>query len=166
MKFKKLLCAVLTFMMLICTVTSVMAGGGELPYDILNDNPNAIKVTVGGEMIYFDVSPQIINGRTMVPLRAIFDALGASVSWDDATKTVTSTRGNTTISLTIDSTTMYVNGTAVTLDSPACLIGGRTLVPVRAISEAFNLNVSWNESTKTVKVKVPVSLESETSRGY
>lgn len=73
----------------------------------------------------------------MVPLRAIFEALGATVDWNDATQTVTSTKGNTTISLTINNPTMYVNGTSVALDSPACLVGARTLVPVRAISEAF-----------------------------
>ncbi len=85
--------------------------------------------------------PQIINDRTMVPLRAIFEALGASVEWNQETKTVTSTKGDTTIKLTIDSNTMYVNDNAVTLDSPACVVNDEALLPVRAISEAYKTKV-------------------------
>lgn len=111
-----------------------------------------ITVTLNGQILSFDVPPQIINDRTMVPLRAIFEALGASVDWDEGTKTVTSSKDGTTITLTIDSNTMYVNGNAVALDSPACIIDGRTLVPVRAISEAYNTNVDWNGDTRTVTI--------------
>ena len=88
----------------------------------------------------------------MVPLRAIFEALGASVEWNQETKTVTSTKGDTTIKLTIDSNTMYVNDNAVTLDSPACVVNDRTLVPVRAISEAYKTKVDWNGDTRTVTI--------------
>ncbi len=150
---KKVLSILLTMALLLVMVPSAMA----------SDN---IKVKVGGEKVKFDVQPQIMNGRTMVPLRAIFEALGASVEWNAETRTVTSTKGVTTISLTIDSPTMLVNGNAVTLDSPACIVDSRTLVPVRAISEAFNLKVEWVDSTRTVKVKVPVSVISEDSEGY
>ncbi len=120
-----------------------------------------VKVKVGGELIKFDVKPQIINNRTMVPLRKIFETLDATVEWDGDAKTVTATKDDTTISLTIDSPTMYVNGKAVTLDSPACLVDNRTLVPVRAISEGFNLKVDWDDNTRTVRVRKPVSLLSE-----
>jgi len=105
-----------------------------------------LTVLLNDENINFDVPPQIINGRTMVPLRAIFEAIGAKVDWNNDTQTVTSTKDKTTISLTINNPTMYVNGESVTLDSPACLVGGRTLVPVRAISEAFNIKVEWKET--------------------
>lgn len=145
---RKTLCVLLTVCMLFAMMTPAMAS-------------DVIKVRVGGELIDFDVQPRIINGRTMVPLRAIFEALGASVNWDGATKTVTSTKGGTTIKLTIDNPTMDVNGTGVTLDSPACIIDGRTLVPVRAISEAFKLTVDWIASTKTVKVKTKVSVPAQ-----
>ena len=115
-------------------------------------NGNEISVILDNNPITFDVPPQIINERTMVPLRAIFEALGASVDWNQETKTVTSAKGDTTIQLTIDSDTMYVNGSPRTLDSPACIVDGRTLVPVRAISEAYNTNVDWNGDTKTVTI--------------
>jgi len=138
--------------MIMCCVTPVMA------------NAN-IKVKLGGELIKFDVKPQLINDRTMVPLRAIFEALGAKVEWNGETQTVTATKKDTTISLTINDATMLVNGEAVTLDSPACLVDGRTLVPVRAVSEAFNLKVDWSGNTNTVMIRKPVSVISEDNEG-
>lgn len=111
-----------------------------------------IKVILDGNELSFDVSPQIINDRTMVPLRSIFEALGASVDWDQDTQTVTSTKNDITVKLTIDSSTMYVNENAVTLDSPACIVEERTLVPVRAISEAYNTTVDWEGDTRTVTI--------------
>ena len=111
---------------------------------------SGITVTLNGKALQFDVQPQLINSRTMVPLRAIFEALGATVNWNGDTQTVTSSKGNTSISLTINSSTMYVNGSPITLDSPACIVDGRTLVPVRAISEAYGVNVEWQQATQTV----------------
>ncbi len=145
---KKLSCAFLTMLLLASAISPVMAN-------------NNIKVRLGGELIKFDVQPQLVNNRTMVPLRAIFEALGATVDWNGDTQTVTSTKDGTTISLSINNPTMYVNGEAVILDSPACLVNGRTLVPVRAISEAFKLQVEWIDSTKTVRIKKETSLMSE-----
>lgn len=69
-----------------------------------------ITVELDGKEIVFDVQPQLINDRTMVPLRAIFEALGATVAWDQSTKTVISTKGETVIVLTIDNPIMKVNG--------------------------------------------------------
>ncbi len=136
---KKTLCSFLTALMVVSAMTPAMA----------NDD---IKVKIDGNQIVFDVQPQLINDRTMVPLRAIFEVLGATVDWNNDTETVTSTKDNTTISLTINKPTMYVNGVAVTLDSPACLVNDRTLVPVRAISEAFKCGVDWEETTSTVYI--------------
>ncbi len=117
---------------------------------------NNITVTINGKKIEFDVPPQLINDRTMVPLRAIFEALEATVDWNNETETVTSKRDNTTISLTINNPTMYVNGEAIMLDSPACLISDRTLVPIRAISEAFKARVYWDNETQTVAILTEV----------
>lgn len=113
---------------------------------------NGITVKIDGQAVAFDVSPQIINNRTMVPMRKIFETLGATVEWDQNTKTVTSTKDGTTVSLTIDNPNMNVNGNVVTLDTPACIVDNRTLVPVRAIAEAFQTVVNWDESTKTVSI--------------
>lgn len=113
---------------------------------------DVITVTLDGEKIEFDVQPQIINERTMVPVRAIFEAIGATVDWDQDTQTVTSSKGDTFISLTIDEPVMYVNGVAKELDTPALIIDERTLVPARAISEAYGLYVDWVQETQTVVI--------------
>ena len=94
--------------------------------------------------------PVIEDGRTLVPLRAIFEKHGAEVGWDGETQTVTATKGDTQVSLQIDSAEMYVNGYAKVLDVPAKLIGNRTMVPVSAISEAFGCNVNWDGESYTV----------------
>ena len=120
-----------------------------------------ISVVLNGSKMDFDVPPQIINERTMVPLRAIFEALGAEVDWNSDTKTVTSEKDGTTIKLTIDNPTMYINDKAVTLDAPGCIIDGRTLVPVRAISEAYGIQVGWNGDTRTVLIGENSDLSSQ-----
>ena len=112
-----------------------------------------VKVVINGEKINFDVQPTIIEGRTLVPLRAIFEALGATVDWNGDTQTVTSEKEGTTISLQIGSNKMYVNNSEKILDVAAKVINNRTLVPVRAISEAFGCNVEWDGETKTVIIK-------------
>lgn len=115
-------------------------------------SPDKISVIVNGNQITFDQQPIISNERTLVPLRAIFEALSATVDWNGETQTVTSTRGNISVSLTINSKKMTKNGKEITLDVPSYLIGNRTLVPVRAIAEAFNCNVDWNGETQTVTI--------------
>lgn len=115
-------------------------------------NESIISVSLNGSKIGFDVQPQIINDRTMVPLRSIFEALGATVEWDETTQQVTATKNKTLIKLKINEETMYVNDTSVHLDSPACLIEGRTLVPVRAISEALNCQVGYDSLEKHVSI--------------
>lgn len=109
-----------------------------------------IKVSLNGGLLEFDVLPTTINDRTMVPLRAIFEALSASVDWNEQTRTVTSKKGNTTVKLTVDSDKMTVNDKMITLDSPATVVDNRTLVPVRAISEAFDINVDWDGNNSLV----------------
>jgi len=115
-------------------------------------DPNEVKVVIDGKPVVFDVKPVINDGRTLVPLRAIFEALGATVDWEPHTRTVISQKGSTEISLQVGSTQLYVNGVAKTLDVPAKIIDGRTLVPVRAISEAFGCGVDWVAATKTVVI--------------
>lgn len=111
---------------------------------------DVITVTLKGKRLPFDQHPIIENGRTLVPLRVIFEALDAYVKWDGNTQTVIATKGNKTVTLQIGSANMYVNDTVKVLDVPAKLLNGRTLVPVRAVSEAFGCNVGWNADTKTV----------------
>lgn len=118
---------------------------------------NPIKVLLDGKAIVFDTPPVVQNGTTLVPLRAIFEALGASVTWDGATQSVTSTLDATTVKLTINSKVAYKNGAQMTLLAPPAMINGRTLVPVRFISESFGLNVSWDSVASTVVIKSSAS---------
>ena len=111
-----------------------------------------IAVIVNGSPVAFDVAPQIMANRTMVPLRAVFEALGAAVDWDGVTQTVTGRREDTTIRLTIGQPTMTVNETTVALDAPAVIVNDRTLVPLRAISEGFDFAVAWDAATQTVTI--------------
>ena len=111
---------------------------------------DGINVTINDKAQTYDVMPVIDNGRTLVPMRGIFEALGADILWDDATKTVTGTKDGTKITLQIGNTLAKVNDNDVTLDVAAKIIEGRTMVPVRFISEALGCNVDWNGDTKTV----------------
>lgn len=112
-----------------------------------------VKVTLDGKEINCESygSPAtIVDGRTLVPLRAIFEALDASVEWDQSTKTATSKLGDTQIKLTIGEKALYKNGKAVALDVPASIINGRTMVPARAIADSYGVNVEWDKNTRTV----------------
>ena len=115
-----------------------------------NSGSDEIKVTVDGTKLTFDQPPVIVDGRTLVPLRAIFEALGATVDWDAASRTATATRKNDVISIAIGSKQLYKNGTASTLDVPAQIINDRTMVPARAVAEAFDARVDWDAITRTV----------------
>ncbi len=112
-----------------------------------------ISVELNGEKLSFDTAPMLINDRTMVPMRKIFESLGAAVDWDEATQTVTATRGGTVIRLQIGSERMTVGGSEKNLDAPPQLISDRTLVPVRAISESLGADVDWDEASQTVIIK-------------
>ena len=113
-----------------------------------------ISVTINGEKQSYDVMPVIENGRTLVPMRGIFEALGADIKWDDATKTVTGTKDDVSVVLTIGNTDAKVNGKDVTLDVPAKIISDRTMVPVRFISESLGCTVNWDDTTKTVIINM------------
>jgi len=111
-----------------------------------------ISVLINGTATVFDQPPIIQDGRTLVPLRAIFEAMGAEVDWDQATQTITATRDDVTISLRIGSNILVRNSVDIELDIPAQIVGGRTLVPVRAIAESFGSDVVWDSVTRTVVI--------------
>lgn len=111
-----------------------------------------ITVTLDYVDIHFSQPPVIQNDRTLVPLRAIFEAMGASVEWNGETKTITSVLDNTTVVMTLGNNTMLVNKTEKVLDCAPQLIGQSTLVPVRAVAESFGCNVEWNGATRNVSI--------------
>ncbi|WP_054694983.1 N-acetylmuramoyl-L-alanine amidase [Syntrophomonas palmitatica] len=103
----------------------------------------------------FDVPPVIEKDRTLVPLRAIFEAMGSAVGWDGANQTVYAHRAGTTIVLTIGSASPTVNGEVKKLDVPAKIIKDRTMVPLRFIAEAFGGKVDWEASSRTISITSP-----------
>ncbi len=107
-------------------------------------------ITFNGKKINADVAPYVKDGRTLAPMRAILEALGMTVTWDDATQTATAVSGDTTISVTIGNNIAKVNGADKILDVPAQVTNGRTFVPVRFFAEALNMKVDWDALTKTV----------------
>lgn len=113
---------------------------------------DTIHVTLDGSYIEFDVPPQIINGRTMVPIRAIFEKMGATVEWDENTSSVICTKGDTVVKMTVDSMDMYISNQLTKMDISPLVIDGRTLAPARYVAEAFGANVQWSEKNNTVVI--------------
>ncbi len=109
-------------------------------------------VTLNGQQLSFDVPPVIDNGRTMVPLRAIFEAMGATVTWDQATNSASAIKGDTTVIIQIGSTTPTINGQVKQLDVPAKIVNDRTLAPLRFVGEAFGGTVLWDPDTELITI--------------
>jgi hypothetical protein len=109
-----------------------------------------IKVVLNGAELSFDVPPQLINNRTMVPMRKIFEALGATVDWNNSTQTITAKKDDIVIIMQIDNSVIKVSGKDITLDVAPQLVDNRTLVPVRAVAEGLAAGVKWDDGTQTV----------------
>jgi hypothetical protein len=114
---------------------------------------NGIAVIVDGKAVTFNgVGPQEVNGRVLVPLRGVLEQMGAYVGWDPGAQMVTAQRGNTSIDLRIGSRTARVNNQPVTLDVPAEIYRGSTLVPLRFMSEALGADVQWEPAQYAVMI--------------
>lgn len=107
-------------------------------------------IVINGERMSADPAPFIQNGRTLVPLRFISENLGAEVEYDDKDRLVTVSDGDVLIKLGLDSNTALVNDNGVTLDAPAQICDGRTMVPLRFIAEAFDCTVNYESESKLV----------------
>lgn len=117
---------------------------------------NNIGVRVNGVSVNFKNSKVILdsNYRTLVPVREFCEALGAQVKWDGASKQVKITKEDITILLGINQRKLYINGNERLLDTEAKLIGNKTYVPLRSITEALNQKVEWKAATQTVDITV------------
>ncbi|WLR52555.1 copper amine oxidase N-terminal domain-containing protein [Bacillus tianshenii] len=116
---------------------------------------NDMIVKVDGETVDFqDVEPIIENQRTLVPLRAIFEAMGATVDWNKEEQTIYATRKNETVQLAIDSPIAFTSGQEVLLDVPAKLYKERTMVPLRFVGEAFGGIVDFDGKNRTITISL------------
>jgi hypothetical protein len=109
------------------------------PFSIVNGNKKQI------DEGNINVMPQIIEGRTLVPVRFIAESLGAQVGWDGETKTVTLTMGSKVIKMQVDNNVINIDGSEKTMDVPPQIIEGRTLLPLRALVEGVGKNVFWDD---------------------
>ncbi len=113
---------------------------------------NILKLEVNGTEVSTDIPPVIIDNRSLVPARAVFEKLGASVKWDEVQKKVTVSLKGTEIVLTINNKKASVNQKTVELDVPAKIINNRTMIPVRFVSEQLNAKVGWYPEKNLVTV--------------
>lgn len=110
-----------------------------------------INIVVNGKVLN-NASAVIINGRVLVPCRAVGDALACSVSWDNNTRTATVQRDKTTLLLTANSNTTYLNGKAITSDVPSTIIDSRLYLPLRLVAESLGAKVIWDDVKYTVSI--------------
>jgi hypothetical protein len=139
----------------ISAVTDITVGAGEVYFkDIVVMSIGANKIVVNNEVKAIDAAPIVENGRTFVPFRALAEAFGATVAFDEATQAVTAELNGTKVVMTIGSAEYTVNGEVKTADVAPFINGSRTMVPVRFVAEAFGINVTpvYGENGATVDV--------------
>lgn len=112
-----------------------------------------ISVNLNGKIVNFpNQKPVVVDGRTLIPLRGVFDNMGYGIDWSGETKTVTLKKGSDTITVSIGESCYYLNGTSHQIDVPAQIINGSTMLPLRAIADATGSEVLWDGETKMVTI--------------
>ncbi len=139
------------FLLLTVVLTLILAGGFSPPSLARPETP----VLLDGLPVAFDVPPVIQNGRTLVPFRAIAEALNVPVSWEAATRTVKATDGRITVLLQVDSPVAWIDDRQFILEVPPQIIDGRTLVPLRFLGEALNCKVEWLGPAAGIRITSP-----------
>jgi hypothetical protein len=150
-KQRKAAIIVKRLLLLFFSAVIVLYSGLALPA-VARGQTRDVTVAVDGLPVAFDVPPVIRNGRTLVPFRAIAEAINVSVTWDGATGTVSAADGKTTVKLLIGHRTAYCNGSAVPLNIAPAILGGRTVVPLRFFSEVFGCTVTWDATINSVQI--------------
>ena len=123
-----------------------------VPVEVNEIYTSGITVKMNSRLLYFDQQPIMEKDRVLVPFRKIFVSFGAEVNWDGENQIVTATKGEKSIVLQIDNPQIIVDGKTVLLDVPPRLVGQRTLVPVRAVSEGMGAKVSWHDERREVTI--------------
>ena len=112
-----------------------------------------INVSLNGEIINFSAQkPVVLNGRTLIPLRGVFDKMGYTIAWNGNTKTASLANGTNEINVVIGESTLHINGKSVPIDVPAQIINGSTMLPLRAVADATGADVGWDPSAKLVTI--------------
>ena len=125
----------------------------ETKNEVLTNSTKDILVFVDGNKIEFDQKPIIQSGRTLVPFRKIFEALNADVAWNNDTQQVKAKRNDTEISFIIGQKVLYINGKdSISMDVAPQIISGRSMVPLRVVSEALGVEVNWDNNQRIVTI--------------
>lgn len=161
---KKIIPTFLTASIILSSVSNIYGAvvNMDLVYDGVNHKYSAeeVKITIDGNALTgLDVPPVIINERTMVPARAVFENMGCDIAWNEATQEVYIMHNTDLIVLKINSNEGTKNGTAFSMDTPAKIVNDRTLIPIRAVSEAIGCQVGWDDASRTVSISTTVSEE-------
>lgn len=114
-----------------------------------------LKVMLNGNPVSFEVPPHLENNRVLVPLRAVFDAIGATINWDQTTQTATVTRANLEIVMPINSTHATVNGQVWEMDVPARMVQQRIMIPLGFVGKTLDGSAGWEPDTNTVYLAYP-----------
>jgi len=117
---------------------------------------DVVSVYLNGTSLTFRQPPIIESGHTLVPLRGIFEALGAVVTWNNEAQTVEAVKDSVKVNLTIGNNIAYINKRPAFLQSPATIVNGSTLVPLRFVSEVFGSHVSWDGVTRSIFITTPL----------
>ena len=154
-KVLRLICLVCLILSICGTTASTTALGA--PKD---DSQKIISLTVDSPIITIDgiehpldaegTVPLVVNGRTLVPLRAVFEALSLEVGWSSGE--ITGTQGNLQIKLSTGNRTAYINGREIWLETPPMIVNGRTMVPLRFVAESLGAEVEWLPETRTIRI--------------
>lgn len=113
-----------------------------------------VTVKLNNKLIEFDQKPVIVNDRTLVPMRKVFEAYGFSVDWDSKLRMVTAVRGSDVVKMTIGTSYFTLNNVKYYTDVPVCIMGDRTMLPLRALSESLRCNVEWNPYLRQVIIEM------------
>ena len=144
---RKFISILLSLLLILNTLTTVFAVGTAITLQVDSNTIN-----IGSRSVTIDTAPVIIDGRTLIPVRGVSEAMGGNVNCNNDTKTVTITLGSNKVEMTIDSKTAYFNNKAQTLDVAPVVLNGRTMLPARFIAESFGFDVNWDNDTKTISI--------------
>ncbi|OON98266.1 MAG: hypothetical protein ATN35_05620 [Epulopiscium sp. Nele67-Bin004] len=132
-------------------LTGVILGVPLLTAELTQANTINLNLIINGEVIS-SVSPVQSNGTTLVPVRVVSEQLGANIEWDSSTQKIVVEKGNVSVEMQIGSATGKINGQATSLTTEPVVINGTTMIPLRFVSEAFDVPVEWDSVTSTVLI--------------
>lgn len=150
----------------VAIIAASLTLGGSFLFGAINLIPSAhasnqIDVYVDGSKLSFDVEPQLKNDRTFVPMRAIFERLGATLNWDQESQSVFAFGKGNVITLQVGKKNANANGKNITLDAEPFVDNDRTLVPLRFVSEAMGAKVDWKQESGALKIYITSGTENK-----